>query len=112
MLVDTDMERVEVIRGAVGADPATSDYREVLEDVDGVIIATPHHLQTPIIPLGPSATASTSWKPISNTASQVDEIIAAAAASGTLVTVKLTGGFYASLRDVQRLVTGGGIGEL
>jgi len=86
--VDIDEARAREAAQAVGAVKATTDYREVLDDVDAVLIATPHHLHHPIgldcIAAGKHVLME---KPLANTEQECLDLIAASEKQGTILMV-------------------------
>ena len=113
VLVDPDVSRAEAIRTRVGAESVASSHTEVLDRVDAAIIATPHHLHTPVtLECIERNVHVLCEKPISSTGAEVDEISSKAAERRVVVTINQTRRLYTSLREVQRLAVGGAIGEV
>jgi predicted dehydrogenase len=48
VLVDTNIGRADELANRFGAKRTASDFNSVVKDVDGVIVAVPHHLHFPI----------------------------------------------------------------
>ena len=77
--VDVIAGRAENAKAMLGADLATTDYREALPHVDAVLIALPHHLHHPI---GMACIAAGKHvlmeKPLANTEAECVDLITAA----------------------------------
>lgn len=86
--VDVVPERAESARIMLGADLATTDFREALPHVDAVLIATPHHLHHPI---GMACIAAGKHvlmeKPLANTEVECIDLITAAEQQGVTLMV-------------------------
>jgi predicted dehydrogenase len=81
--------------------------------VKGAIIATPHHLHTPLtLEFVEQGIHVLSEKPLSGTAAEVDQVVAAAAANRVHVLVNQTRRLYASNQEVKRRIATGAIGDL
>jgi len=113
VLVDRNAERAEHVRRSLGAAEAVSDHREVLDRVQGAIIATPHHLHTPLtLEFVDHGVNVLSEKPLSNTPQEVDQVVAAAEAKGVQVAVNHTRRLFTSFQEVQRKIADGAIGDV
>ncbi len=86
--VDTDLDKAMSAKAMLGADLATTDYREALLHVDAVLIATPHHLHHPIgmgcIAQGKHVLME---KPLANTEQECLDLIHAAERAGVTLMV-------------------------
>ena len=113
VLVDRNRDRAEALRAECGAGSVSTDHNEIIDRVDGAIIATPHHLHTPLtlefVERGKHVLCE---KPLAATVEDVDRVIAATAEHGVRVAVNHTRRLYSSMQEVQRVVSTGGIGEL
>lgn len=113
ILVDRDLDRAEAVRARIGAARAVDDYRDVLSEVSGAIVATPHHLHHPItMDFVRHGVHVLCEKPLAQTGAEVDEIAAAAAEHEVQVGVNHTRRLFTSFQEVQRLTASGAIGEL
>ncbi len=113
IVVDRDEGRADAVRRRLGAASAVTDHREVLDRVQGAIIATPHHLHTPLtLDFVRHGVHVLSEKPLSETPAEVDEVVEAARENGVQVAVNHTRRLFSSFQEVQRQVSGGAIGEL
>jgi predicted dehydrogenase len=86
--VDIMEERARQAAQVVGATNAVTDFRQILDDVDAVLIATPHHLHHPIglacIAAGKHVLME---KPLANTEQECIELIEASERQGTVLMV-------------------------
>jgi predicted dehydrogenase len=113
ILVDRNAEKAEAVRKRLGAAAFASDHREVLSRVKGAIVATPHNFNTPLtLDFVASGVNVLCEKPLSRTAAEVDQVVAAAAANRVHVLVNQTRRLYTSFQEVKRRITNGSIGEL
>jgi predicted dehydrogenase len=112
ILVDPDAARRERLAKHFGAGSTAADYREILDHVDGIVLAVPHHLHYPIaldaLRRGRHVLCE---KPVAEETSQVRALVAAAHDSGVSLAVNNTMRFYPSCRRVRELVQEGAIGE-
>ena len=46
--VDLDRQKAEEAAKVLGADKAATDFREIYDDVDAMLLSLPHHLHYPI----------------------------------------------------------------
>lgn len=113
IVVDRDEGRGNSVRDRLGAAEASTDHREVLDRVQGAIIATPHHLHTPLtLDFLRHGAHVLSEKPLSETPEEVDRVVETASQNGVQVSVNQTRRLFSSFQEVQRQVSGGAIGEL
>ncbi len=113
ILVDTNAARAEAVRTRLGAAASATDYREVMTRVSGAIVATPHHLHTPLtLEFVERGVHVLCEKPLSRTAAEVDQVVAAAAANRVHVLVNQTRRLFPSSQEVRRRIADGAIGEL
>jgi predicted dehydrogenase len=113
IVVDRNAERAEAVRARLGAAAAAQDYRDIVDRVQGAIIATPHHLHTPLtLDFVSHGVHVLSEKPLAATAAEVDQVVSAAAENRVHVAVNHTRRLFTSFQEVQRLTASGAIGEL
>lgn len=113
ILVDPDLKRAEAVRARIGAAEAVRDHREVVDRIQGAIIATPPQYHHPItIDLVRAGVHVLSEKPLAETAAAVDEIAQAAEQSQVSVAVNHTRRLFTSFQEVQRLAANGDLGEI
>ena len=86
--VDIERQRAVDAAALLGAERAVTDFREVLDDVDAVLLSLPHHLHHPI---GLECLAAGKHvlmeKPLANTERQCLELIEAADRAGRILMV-------------------------
>lgn len=113
VVVDKDAARAEAVGARLGARATAGDYRDVVGEVQGAIVATPHHLHAPLtLDFVAHGAHVLSEKPLCRTAYEVDEIVSAAAANRVRVAVNHTRRLFSSFQEVQRQIATGVIGEL
>jgi predicted dehydrogenase len=113
VLVDGDLERAESLRRRLGAAAAVSDHSEILERVQGAIVATPHHLHTPLtLDFVGRGVHVLCEKPLAESSNDVDRIVAAAAEHGVHVAVNQTRRLCPAFQEIRRLVQSGALGTI
>jgi predicted dehydrogenase len=91
----------------------TQDYTELYDKVDGVIIATPHHLHTAAaLQFLKQGIAVLVEKPMAVTVDDCQQLIAAAARTQAKLAVGLVRRFYDSTRLVKHLLTTRFLGDV
>ena len=112
ILVDRDVKRAKNLASVYGIAEVATDYLDVVQRVNGVIVATPHHLHHSIvldcIRRGIHVLCE---KPLAETAAHVQEIIQEGERSGVTVSVNNTRRLYPASRRVQQLIAQGDIGR-
>ena len=104
-VVDSNQERATEIAGASGT-TALTDYRDLLGQVDGVVVAVPTELHAEIaVPFLERGTPVLVEKPMSRTLGDADRMIAAAAAGHTVLAVGHTERHNPAVTIALRLVT-------
>jgi len=113
ILVDANMDRARKAMALIGAKSATNEYRDVISEVEGVIIAVPHHLHYTIsrdfLLQGVHVLCE---KPLTETPDKTRDLIQLAAAYNTTVSVNHTRRLFASSIKVKELLTSGTIGKV
>ncbi len=111
ILVDPDRSRAESAARRHGVSRTAGDYRSILGEIDGAIIAAPHHLHVPItldcIEAGVHVLCE---KPLAETRAEVDSVIGAVERVGVTVGVNNKRRLFASSRTMKRLIDEGAIG--
>lgn len=112
-LVDVDVRRARAIGERFGVLQAASGLDDVLPNVDGVILATPHHLHCPqaMAALAAGVPVLTE-KPLADTAAAAESLVLASRNSGVPIAVNNTRRFFASYRAVHALCRSGELGAL
>jgi predicted dehydrogenase len=104
-VVDTDRDRAAEIAAGSGTD-ALTDYRDLLGEVDGVVVAVPTELHAEIaVPFLERGTPVLVEKPMSRTIADADRMIAAAAAGRAVLAVGHTERHNPAVAIALRLVT-------
>ncbi len=104
-LVDVRVELAQELAKAHNVPFATHDYTQIYDKVDGVIIATPHHLHTAVaLEFLNHGIAVLVEKPMAVTVDECQQMIAAAAHSQAKLAVGLVRRFYDSTRLVKHLL--------
>ena len=104
-VVDTNKERAAEIAAASTAD-ALTDYRGLLGEVDGVVVAVPTELHAEIaVPFLERGTPVLVEKPMSRTIADADRMIAAAGAGKAVLAVGHTERHNPAVAVALRLVT-------
>jgi predicted dehydrogenase len=91
------------------------DYRDLLADpaVDAVVIATPHHLHTPVVEAAAAAgKAILLEKPMAPTPAECDAILAAADEAGVTLFLGHINQFAATYRQAKSILESGELGEI
>jgi len=113
LVVDRNVERARSVRDRLGAAEAVADHRDVLDRVDGAIIATPHHLHTPLtLEFVANGVHVLCEKPLAESVSDVDKVIETAAEHDIQVGVNHTRRLFTSFREVERLLRADAIGAI
>jgi predicted dehydrogenase len=113
ILVDRDIARAEAVRASIGAARAVADYREIIDEVEGAVIATPHHLHHPItLDFVRHGVPVLCEKPLAASAAEVDEIVEAAAGRNVQVAVNHTRRLFSSFTAIQKVLAAGELGEV
>lgn len=113
-LADLDQSAMEVM-AAEHSTRAYTDYRRLLEreEIDAVVIATPHHLHGPMCLEALAAGAHVYLeKPIANRVSDADRIVASAHEKGLVVAVGHQYRTYPGNVKLKEIVDSGLIGDL
>ena len=104
-VVDINQERAAEIASASGT-TALTDYRDLLGQVDGVVVAVPTELHAEIaVPFLDRGTPVLVEKPMSRTLADADRMIAAAAAGNAVLAVGHTERHNPAVAIALRLVT-------
>ncbi len=112
-LVDTNEQRLKTIQSTSGTRNCIKDYHEILGEVDGVIVATPHYSHHRIaLDFLREGVHVLCEKPLAVTASDASEMIAQAARSGVTLSVNHIYRLYPSYKTVKKLVSGGSVGKI
>lgn len=112
-LVDLDQERARQMAGRFNAARHCADYREILDEIDGAIIAVPSHLHYPIaMDILKRGIPVLCEKPLAEVTSHAQEMVKQADASGVTLMVNNTRRLYASYQKVKSIIIDKSLGEL
>jgi predicted dehydrogenase len=110
--VDADAERARLAASQIGAKRSTTDFREVLPDVDAVLLALPHHLHHPIgmecLEAGKHVLME---KPLANTEQECLDLMAAAERNGVVLMTAYCMRFHPLVEKMQELIVNQTYGE-
>ncbi len=112
---DTDGERAQAKASAWGVKKFYTDFEQVLNDkeIDLVELLTPHHLHCPMTVAACQAGKHVSvQKPMALTASEADQMIAAAQTAGVVLRVYENFVYYAPAVRARQMIEAGEIGEV
>ena len=113
-IVDPELSRTRQIAKAYGIEPRlASSVNQVLEHVDGAIVATPNHTHKPIAEQCLDAGVSVLIeKPLARSYQEGREIVEAARRNGKTLTVGYCTRYRANVRLLQRLLSEGRFGQV
>lgn len=112
VLVDRDTQRARALAERFGAGSVCADYREILDRVDGVIVAVPRHLHHPIVlECVRHGLPVLCEKPLCETPEHAREILAEAERAGVPVALNQTRRLFPSVQKVRELIESGAIGR-
>lgn len=111
-LVDLNHARVQALADRFGFDAYAQDYRDVIPQVDGVIVALPHSLHFEVsLDFLRSGVHVLCEKPLVETSEQAQMLIQEAEQQGVSLMVNNTRRLFPSFRKVKELITNGDIGQ-
>lgn len=111
VLVDPDPERAGALARAHGIARTAAGHGEILDQVDGAVIASPHHTHVPIaLDLVAAGIPVLCEKPLGTGPGEVEELRERAASAGVVVAVNQTRRFIPAVREVGRILASGELG--
>ena len=112
VLVDRNEERARELAGRFGVKNCIGDYREILNEVDGAIVAVPTHLHFPIgVDFLGRGVHLLCEKPLAETSSLAREMVEQAAKAGATLAANYQCRLYRNLQKVRELLVNGTLGE-
>ena len=112
VLVDPDVERARSLGADFGVTNVASSHRDVADELDAAVIATPHHLHVPIATdLVGAGVHVLSEKPLGTTVAEVEGLRDLAAEHGVVVAVNQTRRFIPAAGDIRRRIQAGELGQ-
>ena len=113
VLVDSDIARARSLAGRFGVPNYSDDYAEILDDIDAAIVATPPATHSALaLAVMRKSIPVLCEKPLADTAGEARSMLETAAEQGPLLCVNNTRRFFASYREVHRLITSGVLGDI
>lgn len=113
VLCDPSRDRAAALGEHFGVGQIESSYADVLDRVDGVIVAVPHHLHEPItLECLQAGVHVLCEKPLAETATGVQRLVEAAEAAGVALMVNQTRRLFPSHRRVKQMLEAGQLGRL
>jgi len=113
VLVDSSLERAKTIGRRFHVDQCVTDYRSVLGNVDGAIVATPHkfhfELSNDFLKAGSHVLCE---KPLTETRAEGEQLIASAALAKKTISVNNTRRLFPSSQKIHAMVAAGELGTL
>lgn len=112
-VVDQDVRRAQSVAEAIGASGYATDYREILDEVDGVIVAVPHFAHYAVAMACLEAGLHVLCeKPLAETAAEVDDMIREADKRRVTISVNSTRRMYPTFQYIKHLTSSGQLGTL
>lgn len=112
-LVDKNIARAKFLGEQFGIGYCTEDYHQLPENVDGVIVALPHHLHAPVaIEVLESGTPVLVEKPMALNVEEAEAMVKTADANRVALQVGLMYRFCDGARLVKRAIDEGWLGAL
>lgn len=113
VLVDNNTDRTAELAGQFGIKKTVTDYREILGDIDGAIVATPPHSHYPIcLQLLQQGISVLCEKPLVNQATDAHELVRKADETGAVLCVNHTRRLFQAYGKVHEMIHEGVLGEL
>ena len=113
IIVDRDADRARAAAAKHGIARHETDYRQILGEIDGAVIALPHRLHVPVsrdcIARGIHVLCE---KPLAEKAAEADDLARAAQAANVTLSVNNTRRLYPSTQAVHELISGGRYGDV
>lgn len=110
--VDANEEKARAAAAAIGAKKAATDFREILPEVDAVLLALPHHLHHPIgMECLEAGVHVLMEKPLANTEQECLELIAASEKNGVVLMTAYCMRFHPLVERMQELIANQTYGE-
>jgi predicted dehydrogenase len=112
VLVDRDEARVKKLATKWSVTKFAGDYREVLDEVDGAILAVPTHLHHPIaMEFLARGIPVLCEKPLAQSAPQAREMVNLAEQTGAALAANYTRRLYASFGKIKEMLASRTLGE-
>ena len=111
--VDVVPERAEAVAQQFPGACVATDYREILDSVDAVLLALPHHLHAAVGQACLNAGVHVLLeKPMANSEAACQDLIAASATSGKVLMIAYCMRFHPIVQRLQALLAEGAYGDV
>lgn len=112
-LADPQLVRTQELAAAFSVPLSVAEYRDMLEHVDAVILALPHHLHATIgVEVLKAGKHVLMEKPLANTVAECDVLIAAARQAGRVLAVGQVRRYMAAIQATRQWLASGLLGDL
>jgi predicted dehydrogenase/nucleoside-diphosphate-sugar epimerase len=112
-LVDQNLEQAEALSKEFGGGKIYSNYRDIIDSVQGVIIALPHFLHFPVsMEFLQAGTHVLCEKPLAESGKQITEMMTIAEKMQVALCVNNTMRTFPSFLKTREIITSGQIGDL
>jgi predicted dehydrogenase len=112
-LIDTNQQRAQILASDFGARHYANDYHRIVEDIDGVIVATPpgthYRICMDFLQMGVHVLCE---KPLSVSPAEAEEMVAQAEKSDVTLSVNNTRRLFPSYKKVKEILQDGTLGSL
>lgn len=113
VLVDPNRDRAQALADRYKLRETASSHADVVDELDGAIIATPHHLHLPIgLSLLEHGVSILSEKPLGTSVLEIEQLEEASARSGSVIAVNQTRRFIPACREIRRRFQSGELGAI
>ncbi len=113
VLVDPAVERTAELAARCGIAEVHADYREVLDRIDGAVVAVPPHLHHPVaLDCLERGVAVLCEKPLCEDARLAAELVETAERSDVALAVNQTRRLFPANREIRALLAAGALGRL
>ena len=112
-LADPQLERTRELATLFAVPHAVADYHDMLEHVDAVVLALPHHLHAVIgVDVLKAGKHVLMEKPLANTVAECDALITAARDAGRVLAVGQVRRYMVAIQATRQWVSSGLLGDL
>lgn len=113
VLVDPDQERARAVARRFKLSEIASSHEDLLGELDGAVIATPHNLHVPIgLSLVKHGISILSEKPLATSVAEIQQLEEAASRTGAVIAVNQTRRFIPACREIHRRIQEGELGAI
>ena len=113
ILVDRDLSRAKALALEFGIDRAVADYRDILADVQGAVIALPHQLHFRVaLDCLKAGVHVLCEKPLATTAAEASQLVAASEEAGVALAVNHIRRLFPPSQAAHQLLRQGAIGTV